>query len=63
MPDSRRLRPARPESGRTEITRLDGGNAVVAKHTVGEGGVSWIQLSRFEDAPIESEEGRPLPKR
>lgn len=63
MPDSKRLRASRPESGRTEVMRLDGGS-VVAQHTVGEGGVNWIHFTRFDDTPIsESEENRPLPKK
>jgi hypothetical protein len=58
MPDSTRLQ--RRESGRAEVIRDERGS-VVARQTVGEGGVTWIQFSPFDDTPyVESDEQRAL---
>lgn len=58
MSDSRRLR--RQDSGRAEVIRDERGS-VVARQMTGEGGVTWIQFSPFDDTPYaESDEGRAL---
>jgi hypothetical protein len=59
MSEARRLRASRPESGRTEVIRVDGG-CVVATETMGDG-VPWITLTRFEDTIEPSDESQPLP--
>lgn len=61
MSEARRLRASRPESGRTEVIRVDGG-CVVATETMGDG-VPWITLTRFDDALDASDEAcPPLPR-
>jgi hypothetical protein len=62
MSEARRLRASRPESGRTEVIRVDGG-CVVATETMGDGGVPWITLTRFDDPIDASDETHPLPKK
>lgn len=62
MSEARRLRASRPESGRTEVIRVEGG-CVVATETMGDDGVPWINLTRFDDTIDPSEESLPLPKK
>ena len=61
MSEARRLRASRPESGRTEVIRVDGG-CVVATETMGDG-IPWITLTRFDDPIDASDEAHPLPKK